>query len=115
MRPGDASIALYVFFFFPFILRQALFYSFRVLIIVYRGHARMQHIALGRDTKGERRDVHYLPLGLFDALFRDDRHWRVNHCNIQRVVRVCSNLTKCVTAVYNSDEMRFYNVFFFAF
>lgn len=41
----------------------------------------------GVDRKNGEGGIDYLPHG-FDALFHDDRHWRVNHCNTARIVGV---------------------------
>lgn len=108
------SPSLSIFFFSSFIMRPALFYSFQVLIIVYRGHARMQHIALERETKRRRNECALpFPLG-FDALFATIAIGE-SIMLTRSPSRICaySNLTKCVCAVYNSDQMRFYNMFFF--
>lgn len=68
----------------------------------------------GVDREAGEDGMDYLPHG-FDALFHDDRHWRVNHCNTARVVGVCLNLTKYVTVVCNGDEMRFSQCVFLYF
>lgn len=108
--------AILGFFFFYYASSVALFFFPPVLIIVYRSHAHTVYCVWKGWTeraagRGVGRRWITSPSG-FDALFRDDRHWRVNHCNTTRV-RMCLNLTKYVTVWFAmATKYAFRNVFF---
>lgn len=110
--------AILAFFFFYYASSVALFYfffSFNHCLSQSRAYGILRLEGMDRTNGGQGgMAMDYLPPPPhgFAALFRDDRHWRVNHCNTTRV-RMCLNLTKYVTVWFAvATKYAFRNVFF---